>query len=303
MTETVINVRLALPEAPQIRPVLTDPRLMVTEGPLADCAGKRVLIAFRAPHDEPLSTYDWVHIAGAGADKILPALAPGEKTPILTRTVGKMGRQIGEYVLAAILADLQKHKARQTLQQKRQWSIADTEGTWLFESDVAILGTGGVAAGIAQMLKPLAKRVTGYARTARHEEPFERILPLTDFQPTDVVINALPRTAATEGHCNDAFFARLQRSLFINIGRGETVDDAALLKALDAGSVRRAVLDVFAQEPLPPEHPFWTHPQIDVTPHVSGITRADDIAQAFNAHLPAFIAGALQSSVDAARGY
>jgi len=265
--------------------------------------GPKVLVAFRPPTDETLAHYDWVHVAGAGSDKVAAFLRRDGANPILTRTVGKMGEQIGEYVLSYILADLQKYRVRQDLQTRSQWSIADAQPRCLFDTRVAILGTGGVAQGIASMLKSLAKEVLGYSKSGTERDPFDAVRQLDNFQPTDIVINALPGTEQTESLCNDAFFGRMDQALFINIGRGRTVDDEALLRALEQGTVRHAVLDVFREEPLPVSSPFWDHPNITVTPHVSGITRWEDTAEAFFSYWPAFAGGTLRSTVSLDRGY
>ena len=298
-----IRVRLAVPDIAGVRACLGDAGVILTEAPLAHESGRRVLVAFRPPADEPIDRYDWIHIAGAGADHILKALPEDAPVPILTRTVGKMGRQIAEHVLSYILADLERHARREELQRQRSWNIPEAEGRWLFETDVAILGTGGVAKGIAEVLRPLARSVTGYATRGRREEPFTEVRALSDFRPADVIVNALPATPRTENLVGERIFREARGSLFINIGRGMTLDDDALVAALDAGRLRRAVLDVFRQEPLPAAHRFWGHPKITVTPHVSGITRPEDTAEAFLAHLPAFRVGTLQSTVDPGRGY
>lgn len=304
MSEQRTTVRLAVPYAEDIARALAGRPLTLRTEPIpSDTEGRRVLIAFRPPGDEQLSGYDWIHIAGAGADHICRALRAENARPILTRTVGKMGRQIAEYVLSYILADLQRHALRRTLEADAAWQVAEAEGTFLFETDVAILGTGGVAAGIAEVLAPLARRVTGYARTARQLEPFGEVRALGDFERAEVVVNALPATRSTDGLVGDRVFDKLDAALFINIGRGLTVDDAALLRALDTGTVRHAVLDVFREEPLPAGDPYWRHERVTVTPHVSGITRWEDTAEAFLAHLDDFLAGELRSTVDRERGY
>ncbi|MEM9837946.1 MAG: NAD(P)-dependent oxidoreductase [Pseudomonadota bacterium] len=303
MGDETVWVRLAVPYADAVRARIDHLRLNVTEEPLSDRPGRRVLITFRGMHDEPLDAYDWVHIAGAGADHVLSSLPSDGKVPLLTRTVGKMGQQIGEYVLSYILSDLQLHTERRKLQAQSEWNVERLEGRFLFNTDVAILGVGGVAQGIASMLAPLARRVIGYGRSARHVDPFTEVRALKDFKGADIIVGAFPRTPATDRLIGSQVFDACRDALVINIGRGATLDDEALLRALDNGNLRHAVLDVFREEPLPKTEPFWAHPRVTVTPHVSGITLAEDTADAFLRHLPAFMDGTLQSTVFPDRGY
>jgi glyoxylate/hydroxypyruvate reductase A len=90
-----------------------------------------------------------------------------------------------------------------------------------------------------------------------------------------IVVTLLPDTAATRNILDAAALARLAPGAFVlNPGRGSLIDDAALLAALDAGHLAHATLDVFRTEPLPPDHPFWGHPRVTVTPHIAADTRA-----------------------------
>jgi glyoxylate/hydroxypyruvate reductase A len=91
---------------------------------------------------------------------------------------------------------------------------------------------------------------------------------------SDILVNLLPRTDATEDILNAELFAALPRGAYlINVGRGEHLVEADLLQALDSGHMAGATLDVFRQEPLPDSHAFWRHPKITLTPHVASITR------------------------------
>ncbi len=120
-----------------------------------------------------------------------------------------------------------------------------------------------------------------------------------------IVINLLPLTPATRGLLNAAFFAGLPRgAALVNLGRGAHVVDADLLAALASGQLHHAVLDVFHQEPLPPGHAFWAHPQVTVLPHAAAMTDARSAAAVAVANLRALRDGRpLQHLVQQARGY
>ncbi|NNU15984.1 D-2-hydroxyacid dehydrogenase [Parvularcula sp. ZS-1/3] len=276
--------------------------VLVTGEPVTG-KGPSALIAFSAPDDEDIGRYDWIHIGGAGIDRIAAALKGSSKTPILTRTIGAMGHQMAEYVLSYILADLQKHGFRAAREAERDWQKEASLPTYLFDQTVAIFGTGPIGRGVAEALTPLCREVTGYSRSGREAEGFTRTLPLERFDGADIVIAALPATRETDGIIGKVLLERMKGALFMNIGRGAVVDDDALLRALDNGTVRRAILDVFRKEPLPKDHPYWPHPEVTVTPHVSGVTRPIDIAEAFAERLPKFLAKRLGSEVDLKRGY
>lgn len=276
--------------------------VLVTGEPVTK-KGPSALIAFSAPHDEEISHYEWIHIGGAGIDRIANALKGSARIPILTRTIGAMGRQMAEYVLGYILADLQKMRFRDGRQSEADWQKEASLPSYLFNRSVAIFGTGPIGKGVAEALTPLCREVTGYSRSGREAEGFTRTLPLERFGGADIVIAALPSTRETDGIVGKVLLERMNGSLFINIGRGAVLDDHALLRALESGAVRHAILDVFRQEPLPQDHPYWSHEAITVTPHVSGVTRPIDIAEAFAERLPKFLARRLTSEVDLARGY
>ena len=123
----------------------------------------------------------------------------------------------------------------------------------------------------------------------------------------DVGAVAAPLTAATTGMLGAAEFAALKRgALYVNVSRGPVAQEAALLAALQSGHVAAAGLDVFAVEPLPPEHPFWTMPQVIISPHYSGetINQSSRPAERFARNLAAWSdAQSVEGVVDLAAGY
>lgn len=146
------------------------------------------------------------------------------------------------------------------------------------ERPVTVLGMGELGQAVAQALRQLHFPVRGWSRTPRavpgvecHSGEAGLRAALTGAQ---IVILLMPKTPETENTLNAERIALMARGGFvINPGRGPLIDDAALLAALDSGHLAHATLDVFRVEPLPPDHPFWAHPKVTVTPHIAAQTR------------------------------
>ena len=162
---------------------------------------------------------------------------------------------------------------------------------------VVLLGFGAIGRRLAELLAPFGMKLYAVRRSVRSEagvhvipeEKISAILPLADH-----VVNILPDNAATLNYVNARRLACFKPGAkFYNVGRGTTVDQAALLEALNSGRLGAAYLDVFDPEPLPPEHPLWTAPRCYITPHTAG-GRADQdeaIVRHFLGNLTAFEQG------------
>ena len=143
---------------------------------------------------------------------------------------------------------------------------------------VTILGLGALGQACGEALTRLGFPVTGWARTAK-DVPGITCLSGTDglraaLRDAQIVVLLLPATPETENVLNAETLGWLPRgAVIINPGRGPLIDDDALLAALDSGQIGHATLDVFRTEPLPPEHPYWAHPKVTVTPHIASETR------------------------------
>ena len=174
------------------------------------------------------------------------------------------------------------------------------------ERPVAMLGMGALGTACARALCALNFPVTGWSRTPK---VVPGIATTTDLRRAlsraQIVITLLPRTPATETILNAESLAFLPRgAVLLNPGRGALIDDGALLAALDLGQIGHATLDVFRTEPLPPDHPFWHHPGITVTPHIAADTRASGAAVVLVENIRRGEAGEpLLNLVDRARGY
>ncbi|MGM0583365.1 MAG: 2-hydroxyacid dehydrogenase [Pseudomonadota bacterium] len=174
---------------------------------------------------------------------------------------------------------------------------------------VGVLGLGALGADAARMLARLRFDVAGWARSPKEvegvtclhgEDGLREIL-----SRSEILVLLLPGTPETESLINAERLARLPRgAVIVNPGRGTLIDEAALLEALDSGRLSHATLDVFRQEPLPADHPFWTHPKVTVTPHIASATRPETAADALVAQIGRLARGEpLRHVVDREQGY
>lgn len=183
---------------------------------------------------------------------------------------------IAEWVVWAGLDYFQNGAARREAQGDKAWrriSAREISSTrWL------ILGFGMIGRATGRRLKALGAHVTGVRRSLGMDEHADILIApdrLHDaLRAADAVLLAMPHNAETEAIADADFFARMRSgSLFVNVGRGALVDEAALLNGLAGKRPGYAALDVFRQEPLADDSPFWTHPQVMLTPHISAVTQ------------------------------
>lgn len=230
----------------------------------------------------------------AGVDKLLADATLPAQVPLARMVDPLMSAAMAETALWAVLS-LQRDFVDYARQQREHLWLPHPQRR-ADEIRVLVLGRGEMGHAVASRLQ-----AGGYAVSGWH-----RGLALAPLLPqADIVINLLPLTPATHGLLDAAFFAALPRgAAVVNLARGAHVHDADLIAALDRGHLRHAVLDVFATEPLPPAHAFWTHPQVTVLPHVAAATDARSAAAVVAANLQALADGRpLAHLVDRARGY
>jgi glyoxylate/hydroxypyruvate reductase A len=169
----------------------------------------------------------------------------------------------------------------QELERQRVWKVLPAPET--SERRVGVLGLGALGGDTASKVAALGFDVAGWSRTRKligSVESFHGEDQLEAFlNRTDILCCLLPLTPETAGIIHVDTLAALPKGAFvINAGRGQHVVDEDLLAALDSGHIAGAALDVFHQEPLPPEHPFWAHPKVQVWPHVSAPSNANSAA-------------------------
>ena len=235
----------------------------------------------------------WAGVEGLLGDDTLPANVP------LARMVDPaLSAAMAETALWAMLS-----------LQRRFFDYAErqAQAAWVphpqrrcDEVDVLVLGAGHMGRAVGARLVAQGYRVGHwYARDTDKTPLVERL------SGAEIVIDLLPLTPATRGLLDADFFAAMPRGAsIVNLARGAHVVDKDLLAALDSGHLHRAVLDVFHEEPLPPEHRYWRHPRVTVLPHVAALTDPRSAARVVAANLHALREGApLAHLVDRARGY
>jgi phosphoglycerate dehydrogenase-like enzyme len=251
----------------------------------------------------------WIHWCGAGVDAVLfDELIQSDV--ILTNARGLFDRAMAEYVLGYMLMETKRFLESWAFQKERQWQYRLTP--MLSGQRAVIVGVGSMGREIATLLNAVGVHVTGVGRRARTADPvFERIDAQSDLlrgvSVVEWVSGALPATPATEKMFNQAVFAAMAPTArFVNVGRGNAVDEPALLRALEAGEIAGAMLDVFRDEPLSTSAPLWQAPHLMISPHMSGDYTGfhRDMVQQFVANLTNYRHGAaLFNVVDKRLGF
>lgn len=243
----------------------------------------------------------------AGVDRLLAdaTLPPG--VPIARMVDPSMSAAMAETALWAVLALHRGFFRYARLQRDARWAPHGQRRA--DEVVVAVLGLGRLGAEVARRLVQQRYRVVGWSTRPHAGEGYEARQGESDlealFAQADIVVNLLPLTPLTRGLFDARRLAWLRpEASLVNLARGAHVVEAELLAALDAGRLRHAVLDVFAEEPLPPRHPFWRHPRVTVLPHAAALTDPRSAARVAADNLRALAAGRpLAHLADRARGY
>ena len=237
-----------------------------------------VLVAFGIVVDDPflrsMPRLRWIQSLATGVDHFLrcPSLSPHT---ILTSARGIHGAAMRETIAYLMLT--MSHETPRLVQQqaKHQWNRAKP---WplLARKTALLVGTGVSGSAVGELLQAFGMNVIGVSRTVRAEKGFDKIVHLSTLaeavREADYLVNIMPGGPQNTHLISQAVIGAMKQSaFFINIGRGETVDEAALLDALREGRIAGAGLDVFNTEPLPETSPFWDLPSVCLTPHIGGL--------------------------------
>lgn len=247
----------------------------------------------------------WVQAIYAGVERLMdPAL---RRDYFLTNARGVFGELMSEYVFGYLLLHEKKMFERVRAQQAKQWDRA--ESGMLRGKTIGLLGVGSIGSYLAGTAKHFGMSVHGFTRESESCADVDVYFHDPDIlkfvRGLDYLVSVLPRTKDTNKIVNASLFDALsQHAIFINVGRGNAVDEPALVTALNEGKIASAVLDVTENEPLPQDHPFWTTPNLLLTFHTSAISYPEDIAKLFIENYSRYIEGKpLKYKVDFEKGY
>jgi phosphoglycerate dehydrogenase-like enzyme len=252
-----------------------------------------------------LSAPKWVQSIYAGVESLMdPSL---RHDYILTNARGVFGELMSEYVFGYLLAHEKKIVQRFEAQQANRWDRF--ESGWLRGKTLGLLGVGSIGAHVAGVAKAFGMKVCGYTRQSETSELVDKYFhgeELLKFASgLDYLVVVLPRTRDTNKIVNaDLLDALPERAVIVNVGRGNAVDEPALVTALTQNKIAGAILDVTEQEPLPQDHPFWKTPNLLLTFHTSAISYPEDIVKLFVENYHLYLQGKpLKYQVDFERGY
>lgn len=252
----------------------------------------------------------WIHVISAGLE-LMPFPAIAERGILVTNARGIHKGPMAEYTLGMILMFSRRFVELYQNQMKATWDrtirIDELAGQTL-----GVIGAGSIGSEIAIRAKAFGMKTLGLATTAREQEGFDRVLDGSGMDEllttSDYVVVITPLTEATKGLIGEREIGLMKpTAVLINIARGHVVDEAALLTALQEKKIRGAGLDVFVEEPLPADHPFWGLDNVVVTPHLSSrspkyMERAQEI---FRHNLSVYLTqqGEMINVIDVKKGY
>lgn len=269
-----------------------------------------VLLTFRFPtgYLAQAKRLRWIQLTSAGVEQVLSA-PEFRRDVVVTNTRGIHGDVMAEYTAAVMLALRWRLPALVRDQQARRWRPAMVEP--LAGATLGVVGLGAIGGAIARRGASLGMRVLGVRRTPAPVDGVERVYGpdgLLEMLPEcDFVVLVVPTTGETTRMIGAAELAAMKpTACLVNVARGSVVDEAALVAALREGRLGGAALDVFDEEPLPPDSPFWDLENVLVTPHIAGmpVDYWQRVLDIFLDNVARWRAGQpLRNRVDPERGY
>ncbi len=249
---------------------------------------------------------------GAGVDAILKDPTLPENVPIVRVNDPDLTGRMTEYIVLHVLMHHRQQRRLDENQKNRVWDSFPTHAARALS--VGIMGMGVMGRDSAEKLRDLGFRVAGWSRTRKDVPGVQSFAGESEFDAflgrTDVLVSLLPATPDTDGIINRGNISKLSRNgpfgapIVINAGRGRQQVAEDILAALDSGELHAATLDVFVQEPLPPDSRLWTHPKVTLTPHCAADSDPETICAYVASNIEKHRRGEpLQNLVDRARGY
>lgn len=238
---------------------------------------------------------------GAGVDAILAMGAVPAHIPIIRLEDAGMAQQMAEYAIYGVIHHQRNMRIYRAQQRDKHWQQHEDRGN-VRRPTVGVMGLGEMGGTVATRLAAFGYSVRGWSRS-KHEIDDVLTFAGHDTLPSflsgcDVLVSMLPLTESTRGLINATTLAYLPRGAFlVNAGRGGHLVDADVIAALESGQLGGALLDVFHEEPLPKDHPYWLHPNVIVTPHIAATTPIKDACAQIVAKVSAIERGEVVSGI------
>lgn len=242
------------------------------------------------------SRIKWIQGKAAGVD-FLDLASLKEKGVLLTNGSGIHSIPIAESVFGMLLAYTRGIQTSVKSQMTNTWNQVESL-IELHEKTIMIVGTGKIGKEVGRLAQAFNMKTIGVNSSGHEADYMDQVISQDELvkhlKDADIVVNILPLTDKTTSFFNDQVFNAMKKdTLFLNVGRGPSVDTASLLRALDTGKVAFAGLDVFEKEPLEADSPLWEYENVLVTAHISGIAEhfKKRLFAIFEKNLKAYIAG------------
>jgi phosphoglycerate dehydrogenase-like enzyme len=216
----------------------------------------------------------WVHVNSVGVEHVLSGALSGRDL-VVTNAGGVMDDAVAEFALALILAMAKKIPTVVNNQGRHEWRHQVTET--IIGRKALVVGAGAIGSAVGRLLAGVGMTPDAVASVSRSSQgtAFGTIYGAADLLELvggyDYVILTLPLTPQTLQMVDATFLSRMRRTArLVNLGRGQLVDEGALVSALERGDIAGAALDVFREEPLPTDHPLWSMDRVVISPHMAG---------------------------------
>jgi len=249
---------------------------------------------------------EWLQSTFAGVDALMGADLRQDYD--LTNVKGIFGQQISEYVIGHCI-NYYRHLPRYRHQQsKGHWQAHHYHS--LNEKSILVLGCGDIGNHLARVCNAFGMKTGGVNSTGipPKNSAFKHTFHISELNAViadaDIIVNTLPNTPQTQGLLNQATLFHANHALLFNVGRGNVLDEQALLDAIEANHIAHAYLDVFTQEPLPEGSPYWHNPKITITPHIAALSFPQQVFEQFSENYHRWRDGfRLNHLVDFDKGY
>ena len=259
---------------------------------------------------EKAKNLKWINVASAGLD-LMPFEKIAEKQINVTNARGIHATPMAEYAIAMLLQI--ERNAKQLIENEKNhlWDRSVKMGT-ISHKTMLIAGTGAIGQELARIAKAFHIKTIGISRTGEEKAYFDACYTNDalheHLSEADYVVSILPSTNQTENFFSKKEFQLMkEKAIFLNMGRGKTVDEQALIKALKENEIKHAVLDVFQEEPLSKNSALWDLDNCTLTPHLSGIfsTYLDLAFNIFERNLQSYLndGSLVENVIDPKRGY